>query len=94
MAKSTPGLFLGLRTLTQRKDGKIFSSKLASQGDFLSERPALLREGMVGCGRWMVAHLRGSEENETPIFTPSCGVIARKVNTVHKGGWNDSTFRK
>lgn len=94
MAQSTPGSLLGLRTLTQRKDGKIFSSKLASQGDFLSERPALLREGMVGCGRWMVAHLRGSEENETPIFTPSCGVIARKVNTVHKDGWNDTTFRK
>lgn len=59
MIKSTQGLLLALMTLTQRNDGKIFSSKLAGQGDFLSERPALLRESMMGCGRWMVAHLRG-----------------------------------
>lgn len=67
MKKSTQGLLLGLMTLTQREDRKIFSPKLAGQGDFLSKRPALLRESVVGCGRWMVAHLRGSEEKKTTI---------------------------
>lgn len=72
MVKNTQGLLLGLTTLTQRNDGKIFSSKLAGQGDFLSECPALLRESMVGRGRWMVAHLRKSRETDANIQPLIC----------------------
>lgn len=87
MAKSTQGLLLGLRTLTQRNDGKIFPSKLAGQGDLLSERPALLRESMVGCCRWMVAHLRVSEENETPMFTPFVCNHNKKMKYTARRWW-------
>lgn len=84
MVKSNRGLFLCLTTLTQRNDGKIFSSKLAGQSDFLSECPALLRGSMVGCRRWMVAHLRGSEDKETSILPPLYAIIRKTFNALHK----------
>lgn len=52
--------------LTQRHDGEVFAPKLAGDFDFLAKRPAVLGVGVVGSGRWVVAHLAGRGDKSEP----------------------------